>query len=170
MKSILLGLALLVSLPARAFGFGEVFKIETSGTEYCGNFDFARFNSGNNIDLWVRIESDTELSVSLTSNFDPVLTFPMFGRTYLTSASGAAFVAGVCLRTAPMPRFRALRNSIGAPAMFPVSKEPSFRTRCFFSAASRRENLPASGSPECRRTKVCGRPRTLARYLLRLDL
>lgn len=95
MKSILLGLALLVSLPARAFGFGEVFKIETSGTEYCGNFDFARFNSGNNIDLWVRIESDTELSVSLTSNFDPVLTFPMFGRTYLTSASGAAFVAGV---------------------------------------------------------------------------
>jgi hypothetical protein len=47
------------------------------------------------VDLWVQVVSDTELTVSLTPNFAPGTTFPMTGQTYLTTATAAAFVAGV---------------------------------------------------------------------------
>jgi len=39
MKQLGLALFLVVLLPLRAFGFGEIFKIETSGTEYCDDFN-----------------------------------------------------------------------------------------------------------------------------------
>jgi hypothetical protein len=39
------------------------------------------FNSGNNVDLWVLVVSDTELTVSLTSNFASGTPFPIFGHT-----------------------------------------------------------------------------------------
>ena len=95
MKSFLLALALLVAFPLQAFALGEVFKIETSGTEYCGDNDRANFNAGNNVDLWVQVVSDQELTVSTTANFAPGTTFPMLGETYLTGATTAAFVGGV---------------------------------------------------------------------------
>ncbi|HEX2228144.1 MAG TPA: hypothetical protein VHM64_13475, partial [Candidatus Binatia bacterium] len=75
--------------------FGEIFKIETSGTEYCGDFDVVKFNANSNVDLWVQLVSESELTVSLTSNFAPGTTFPMFGQTYLTGPSSGGFVGGV---------------------------------------------------------------------------
>ena len=93
MKRFLFGLALIVLLPFQAFGFGEIFKIETTGTEYCGDFDFTKFNPNNNVDLWVRVVSASELTVSLTPNFAAGSTFPMTGKTYLTTATAAAFRA-----------------------------------------------------------------------------
>jgi len=95
MKRFLFGLALIVLLPFQAFGFGEIFKIETTGTEYCGDFDFTKFNPSNNVDLWVQVVSASELTVSFTPNFAAGTTFPMTGQTYLTTATAAAFIAGV---------------------------------------------------------------------------
>ena len=94
-RATLLTLAIWCSIATAAHAFGEVFKIETSGTAYCGNFNAQGFNSGNNVDLWLFVVSDTELIVSLTPNFASGTTFPMFGHTYLTSSTGAAFVGGV---------------------------------------------------------------------------
>jgi len=74
---------------------GEIFKIETTGTEYCGDFDFTKFNPSNNVDLWVRLDSNTQLTVSLTSNFVGGTTFPMTGLFYLAKAKTASFVGGV---------------------------------------------------------------------------
>jgi hypothetical protein len=95
MKTLLLGLAMLVCLPFRAFALDEIFKIETAGTEYCGDFNAQGFNGSNNVDLWVKVVSDTELTVSFTPNFAAGTTFPMFGHTYLTGPTSAAFVGGV---------------------------------------------------------------------------
>jgi hypothetical protein len=95
MKKLLMVLVLVVVLPLSAYGFGEIFKIETSGTEYCDDFNALGFGSGNNIDLWVQVVSDSELTVSITQNFAPGTTFPMLGHTYLTGATGASFVGGV---------------------------------------------------------------------------
>ena len=95
MKSILLTLILTVIFPLRVFALGEVFKIETSGTEYCGDNDFEKLSASNNVDLWVQVVSDELLTVSLTANFAPGTTFPMRGFTYLTGPTSAAFVAGV---------------------------------------------------------------------------
>src|SRR5437899_11794530 len=92
MKRFLFGLALIVLLPFQAFGFGEIFKIETTGTEYCGGFDFTKFNPNNTVDLWVRVVSATELTVSLTPNFAAGTSFPMTGKTYLTTATAAALI------------------------------------------------------------------------------
>jgi hypothetical protein len=35
---------------------GEIFKIEAVGIDFCGDFNFSKFNKRNNIDLWVRLE------------------------------------------------------------------------------------------------------------------
>jgi hypothetical protein len=43
----------------------------------------------------VEVVSDTELTVSTTSNFAAGTTFPMFGLSYQTGANTAAFVANV---------------------------------------------------------------------------
>src|ERR671919_791895 len=90
MKAIILGIALIVFVPFKAFGLGEIFKIETGGTEFCGDFDFDEFNPKNNVDLWVEVVSEEELLVSLTSNFAPGTTFPMFrGTARLNRNTGA---------------------------------------------------------------------------------
>ena len=82
--------------PSLSFAFpGEIFKIETAGKEYCGDFDVTAFNASNNVDLWVRLDSDTQLTVSLTSNFAGGTTFPMFGLFYLVNSKSAAFIGGV---------------------------------------------------------------------------
>jgi hypothetical protein len=92
-----LGVALLfaVLFPLHAFAIGEIFKIETTGTQYCGHFDVVKFNASNNIDLWVQVVSDSEITVSFTPTFDPGTTFPMVGRSYQTGATAAEFIAGV---------------------------------------------------------------------------
>lgn len=94
MKTLTLLLTLLLPTIAHAFP-GEVFKIETTGTEYCGDFNNVKFNARNNVDLWVSLDSDTQVTVSLTPTFDVGTTFPMFGLFYLTKATAAAFVGGV---------------------------------------------------------------------------
>ena len=43
----------------------------------------------------MEVVSDTELTVSTTSNFAAGTTFPMFGLSYQTGANTAAFVANV---------------------------------------------------------------------------
>ena len=78
-----------------AFAVGEIFKVETMGTAYCGDFNFAKFNAGNNVDLFMRIDGENQLTVSFTSTFDAGTTFPMVGRSYLTSRTTAAVVVGV---------------------------------------------------------------------------
>jgi hypothetical protein len=95
MKQLGIALVLAVLLPLRAFAFGEIFKIETTGTQYCGHFDVTKFGATNNIDLWVLVVSDTELTVSFTPNFAAGTTFPMFGRSYQTGATSAEFIGGV---------------------------------------------------------------------------
>ena len=94
MKRFLISLAFLL-IPTHVFSLGEIFKIETTGTEYCGDLDVFKFNASNNIDLWVQVVSETELTVSLTPNFAPGTTFPMFGRSYQTGTSTAEFIGGV---------------------------------------------------------------------------
>ncbi len=82
--------------PSLSFAFpGEIFKIETAGKEYCGDFDVTPFNAGNNVDLWVRLDNDTQLTISLTSNFAGGTTFPMFGFFYLVNSKSAGFAGGV---------------------------------------------------------------------------
>ncbi len=95
MKTLILLTALLLP-PATALAFpGEVFKIETVGSEHCGDGAAIKFTARNNVDLWVRIDSRTQLTVSLTPGFDGGTTFPMTGYYYLTKATSAAFVASV---------------------------------------------------------------------------
>jgi hypothetical protein len=83
------------ALPLRAFASGEIFKIEPTGTEYWGHFDVTKFGATNNIDLWVLVVSDTELTVSFTPNFAAGTTFSMFDRSYQTGATSAEFIGGV---------------------------------------------------------------------------
>jgi hypothetical protein len=73
---------------------GEVFKIETSGTEYCGDFAFSKFNAKNNVDLWIRLDDDEQITVSFTSEFAEGTAFPMSSSFYLTKPTSASFVAG----------------------------------------------------------------------------
>ncbi|MBI4527173.1 MAG: hypothetical protein HY695_25545 [Deltaproteobacteria bacterium] len=95
MKRLVSALFLIVALsPVSAFGFGEVFKVETTGTEYCGDFFSRRISPTNNVDWWVRVVSDTELSVSYTPDFQPGTFFAIFGQTYQTGSTSAAFVGG----------------------------------------------------------------------------
>lgn len=95
MKSFFVALACSVMFPLKVYALGEVFKIETSGAEYCGDNDRAAFNAGNNIDLWVQVVSDEQLTVSFTPTFVAGTTFPLLGHTYLTGPTTAAFVGGV---------------------------------------------------------------------------
>ena len=41
MKRLGLAFFLVLLFPLQAFAFGEIFKIETSGTAYCGDFNAA---------------------------------------------------------------------------------------------------------------------------------
>lgn len=93
MKTLILCIGLIVTLPFEAFAIGEVFQVETSGTEWCGDFDHRKFNRNNNLDLWVRIESETEFVVSTTAEFQPGTFFSIFGNTFLTGNLTAKFVA-----------------------------------------------------------------------------
>jgi hypothetical protein len=92
--AILSAMALWVFSINHVFAFGEIFKIETSGTEYCGDFDSQKFNAGNYIDLWIRVDGPTQMTVSFTTDFQQGTTFFVIGGFYLTSQTKAAFVGG----------------------------------------------------------------------------
>lgn len=95
MRRLLIAVFVMVWLnPVSAFAIGEVFKVETKGTEYCGDYDVVKFDADNNIDLWIHIDSTTQLTVSFTPDFLPGTTFPMIGGTYLIKSKSAAFVGG----------------------------------------------------------------------------
>lgn len=95
MKRFFLVLFLMVWLnPVSAFAIGEVFKIEATGKEYCGDYDVVKINADNNVDLWIRIDSATQLTVSFTPDFTPGTTFPIIGETYWINSKSAAFVGG----------------------------------------------------------------------------
>ena len=86
---------IVITMAGSAFAIGEIFKIETTGTEYCGDNDFEKFNANTDVDLWIKINSETEIVVSFTPTFDAGTTFSMSGKSYLTGTKKAAFVAGV---------------------------------------------------------------------------
>jgi hypothetical protein len=135
-----IALALLFSglLPVKpSYSIGEVFKVETSGTEFCGDFNASKFSAANNIDLWVQVVSDSELIVSLTPNFAAGTWFSMEGESYLTGSTSAAFVGGVLFEdgsyatiqgTAKADKTGAITSLAGTFIQFSV-----FRIGCFSS-------------------------------------
>lgn len=94
MKTILIAL-IIILLASNVFAIGEIFRVETVGTEYCGDYNYSRFTHDNNIDLWVYVVSENEILVSLTPYFEESTSFPMYGETYLTGKTSASFVGGV---------------------------------------------------------------------------
>lgn len=88
-------LAILTScmLPGLAHATGEIFLVETTGLESCGDFLHARFGTRNNIDLYARIDSTTEISVSISPNFpNDGTTHVLTGLSYLKTSTSANFV------------------------------------------------------------------------------
>ena len=79
----------------QAWAFGEIFKLETKGTDYCGDFDATNFDFGEGVPLWVRVDSDTELTLSMTPGFELESTFVMTGKNYARTSTGGAFVGSV---------------------------------------------------------------------------
>jgi hypothetical protein len=78
-----------------ALALGEIFKVDTNGTEYCGDFDSSKFTPKTDVDLWGRVDSTEQLTLSFTPTFDEGTTWPMFGFTYQTGRGRSAFVGGV---------------------------------------------------------------------------
>jgi hypothetical protein len=64
---------------------GEAFQIETSGTEYCGDFYSIKFNAKNNVNLWVYLQSESDIIVSFTPDFQSGTTFLISLFYYLVS-------------------------------------------------------------------------------------
>lgn len=83
--------AALSAAPYLALAQSEVFKIESSGTEYCGDFDARKFNPGNNVDLWVRLSFADQWDVSFFPDFPEDFTFPLPVRVYFVTQKKLAF-------------------------------------------------------------------------------
>ena len=88
---------LLLGLPAAsdANAFGEVFRIEVTGNEYCGDFISVKLKPASAIPLWGRVDGPTQLTVSLTPDFQAGTIFPLFGFFYVVKAGKAALIASV---------------------------------------------------------------------------
>src|SRR5436309_12703112 len=80
------------------------------------------FNGSNNVDLWVKVVSDTELTVSFTPNFAAGTTFPMSGHTYLTGPTSAAFVGGVLFQDHSFATIQGTAKIDRRPAALPSLK------------------------------------------------
>jgi hypothetical protein len=92
------GLVVLLSLIVRApqaYALGEVFKVETAGIEYCGDLNHEGFSANNNIDLFVRIVSPTQLDLDVSPSFQSAV--PLIGTNYLASSNKVAFTASQTL-------------------------------------------------------------------------
>ena len=93
MRRLLATLAV-VAVASPALAVGEVFQLGTKGVEYCKNPDeIIKLSSKNAIPLWARIDSDTQITVSLDSLFDPALSFPVPVRAHHTGKS-VVFIGG----------------------------------------------------------------------------
>lgn len=95
MRRFIVALTAVVVAASSAGAFGEIFLMETTGTEYCGNFNSTRFNANNNVYFWVSILDANSVAVSLTPFFVPGTTFLMTGRFYRTKPTAAEFIGGV---------------------------------------------------------------------------
>jgi hypothetical protein len=80
-----------VFISAQAFALNEVFKIETSGTEYCGDYNAIKFNAKTNVDFWVYRQSETNSLISFTPDFQAGTTFPMPFTEYMISNTKSSF-------------------------------------------------------------------------------
>jgi hypothetical protein len=87
-------LAIVLILPGDARALGEVFKVDTSGTEYCGDLDSTKFSAKNDVDLWARIDSKEQITLSFTLDFVPGTTIPLTGFTYQSGNGRSAFAGG----------------------------------------------------------------------------
>ena len=110
MKIILITLSIffLIIMPRDAFAFGEVFVVETNGTEYCGDFKNIMFGPRNNVNLWMNLLSETQIIFSFTPTFEPGTTFDMTVSTYLTSKTNAALVGRVSLENSSYATIQAM--------------------------------------------------------------
>jgi hypothetical protein len=55
---------------------GEVFKLNSSGIQYCSGAKPSKFNASNDVDLWLHIDSDTQMTVYSDAGLTtPVLIF-----------------------------------------------------------------------------------------------
>jgi hypothetical protein len=55
---------------------GEVFKLNSSGIQYCSGYRPSKFNASSDVDLWLQIDSDTQMTAYLDAGLTvPVLTF-----------------------------------------------------------------------------------------------
>ncbi len=100
MRTLLFGvLAILffVLMTGPAFAIGEAFLIETSGTEYCDNFSFVKFNAKNNVNLWAYIQSDSEVVISFTPTFQSGTTFSMTLTYYYVTNTKTSFIGTIQL-------------------------------------------------------------------------
>jgi hypothetical protein len=67
---------------------GEVFKLNTSGNQYCPGAAPVKLNSSNDVDLWLRIDSDTQITAYLDSGLTvPVITFDLNIDSYAANAA-----------------------------------------------------------------------------------
>ncbi len=82
----------LLAIAVDVFAFGEVFRIETSGTEYCGDFFFFKFNAKSNIDLWIKIVSNEESIIYFTPDLDPTSSLTINTTTYWKDFTRTALV------------------------------------------------------------------------------
>jgi hypothetical protein len=75
---------------------GTVFKINSTGTQYCPGFKPAKFSPSKDIDLWFQIDSETQMTVYSDSGLTvPVATlYANFDSIASTSASFDAFYFG----------------------------------------------------------------------------
>ena len=85
--------AVLASMPTPAAAVGEIFKVETTGTEYCGDLVNDKFNAKNNVDLWVRVASETEWDISFSPLFPADQTVPLLVRSFLVAPKKLSFSA-----------------------------------------------------------------------------
>lgn len=105
---ITLSIFFLIIMPRHAFAFGEVFRVETSGTEHCGDFQYKMFGPRNNVNLWMNLLSETQIIFSFTPTFEPGTTFDMTVSTYLTSKANAALVGRVSLEDSSYATIQAM--------------------------------------------------------------
>jgi hypothetical protein len=55
---------------------GEVFKLNSSGIQYCSGVKPSKFNASSDVDLWLHLDSDTQMTVYSDAGLTtPVLTF-----------------------------------------------------------------------------------------------
>lgn len=80
-------------MASSASAVGEVFKVEATGTQYCGPYSYVKFNASNNLDFWIRMVSDSEILVSLTPGFDTE-TFTIYLTTYPMDSKKVSYIGG----------------------------------------------------------------------------